>query len=571
MNKKRRDLSRFALFIAIVLLVNIIGGLKFFRIDLTAEKRYTLSDATLNMLESIQDVMLVKVYLAGEFPAGFQRLETETKQMLDEFRAYNPNIQYTFLDPSNNNTEEETTKQYQQLQFKGLKPYQLSIKNSDGNSVKTIFPGAVLNYGEKEAAALLLLDQIGASPENQINSSIENLEFTLANAIRSLVAEEKPLVGFLQGHEELGPKDIADFAKSISANYNANLFNIREFKSDSSGESLSIAQQQIRLNRFDAMVIAKPQKGFNNLDKYLLDQFIMNGGKTIWLLDAAVASMDSLSNASQFMSLPLFDRLQLNDMLFKYGVRVNTDLVTDLVGAGVNDQKKIRPWVYFPMVMPQVNHPIAKDLNAIWLRFASSLDTVMAAGIKKTVLLKSSPYSARLATPHIVSLGKLYDPPPRRQFREAGIPLAVLLEGKFSSVFKNRLSPKVGAENLKTKEESSQNQMLVVADGDIILNQFNLVNPNIPKGAPLPLGYDQYTNTQYGNKDFLVNTLDYMLDDKGLIAIRSRELKIRLLDLEQIKEERLYWQLLNTLVPLLLLILMALANTWWRRKKYVKS
>jgi ABC-2 type transport system permease protein len=571
MNKKRRDLSRFALFIAIVLLVNIIGGLKFFRIDLTAEKRYTLSDATLNMLESIQDVMLVKVYLAGEFPAGFQRLETETKQMLDEFRAYNPNIQYTFLDPSNNNTEEETTKQYQQLQFKGLKPYQLSIKNSDGNSVKTIFPGAVLNYGEKEAAALLLLDQIGASPENQINSSIENLEFTLANAIRSLVAEEKPLVGFLQGHEELGPKDIADFAKSISANYNANLFNIREFKSDSSGESLSIAQQQIRLNRFDAMVIAKPQKGFNNLDKYLLDQFIMNGGKTIWLLDAAVASMDSLSNASQFMSLPLFDRLQLNDMLFKYGVRVNTDLVTDLVGAGVNDQKKIRPWVYFPMVMPQVNHPIAKDLNAIWLRFASSLDTVMAAGIKKTILLKSSPYSARLATPHIVSLGKLYDPPPRRQFREAGIPLAVLLEGKFSSVFKNRLSPKVGAENLKTKEESSQNQMLVVADGDIILNQFNLVNPNIPKGAPLPLGYDQYTNTQYGNKDFLVNTLDYMLDDKGLIAIRSRELKIRLLDLEQIKEERLYWQLLNTLVPLLLLILMALANTWWRRKKYVKS
>jgi ABC-2 type transport system permease protein len=571
MNKKRRDLSRFALFIAIVLLVNIIGGLKFFRIDLTAEKRYTLSDATLNMLESIQDVMLVKVYLAGEFPAGFQRLETETKQMLDEFRAYNPNIQYTFLDPSNNNTEEETTKQYQQLQFKGLKPYQLSIKNSDGNSVKTIFPGAVLNYGEKEAAALLLLDQIGASPENQINSSIENLEFTLAKSIRSLVAEEKPLVGFLQGHEELGPKDIADFAKSISANYNANLFNIREFKSDSSGESLSIAQQQIRLNRFDAMVIAKPQKGFNNLDKYLLDQFIMNGGKTIWLLDAAVASMDSLSNASQFMSLPLFDRLQLNDMLFKYGVRVNTDLVTDLVGAGVNDQKKIRPWVYFPMVMPQVNHPIAKDLNAIWLRFASSLDTVMAAGIKKTILLKSSPYSARLATPHIVSLGKLYDPPPRRQFREAGIPLAVLLEGKFSSVFKNRLSPKVGAENLKTKEESSQNQMLVVADGDIILNQFNLVNPNIPKGAPLPLGYDQYTNTQYGNKDFLVNTLDYMLDDKGLIAIRSRELKIRLLDLEQIKEERLYWQLLNTIVPLLLLILMALANTWWRRKKYVKS
>jgi ABC-2 type transport system permease protein len=571
MNKKRRDLSRFALFIAIVILVNIIGGLKFFRIDLTAEKRYTLADATINLLESVQDVMLVKVYLEGDFPAGFQRLETETKQMLDEFRAYNPNIQYTFVDPSANDTEEETNKLYQQLQYKGLKPYQLSIKNNDGNSVKTIFPGAVLNYGEKEASSLLLLDQLGAAPENQINSSIENLEFTLANTIRSLVAEDKPLVGFLQGHGELGPREIADFAKGISTNYSVDLFNIREFKSDSSGESLSLAQQQIRLNRFNAMIIAKPQKPFTDLDKYLLDQFIMNGGKAIWLLDAAAASMDSLSEASQFMSLPLFDRLQLNDMLFRYGVRVNTDLVTDLVGAGVNDQKKIRPWVYFPLVMPQVNHPIVKDLNAIWLRFASSLDTVRAQGVKKTILLKSSPYSARLATPHIVSLAKLYNPPPRAQFREAGIPLAVLLEGKFTSAFKNRLSPKASGENLKIREESSENQMLVVADGDILLNQFNVVNPNIPKGAPLPLGYDQYTNTQYGNKDFLVNALDFMLDDKGLIAIRSRELKIRLLDLEKVKEERLFWQLINTTIPIILLLSMAGLNTWWRRKKYLKN
>ena len=236
MNKKRRDISRFALFIAIVILVNIIGGLKFFRIDLTGEKRYTLSDATIELLKEVQDIMLVKVYLEGDFPAGFQRLETETKQMLDEFRAYNPNIQYTFVDPSNNDTEEETTKLYQQLQFKGLKPYQLSIKNSDGNSVKTIFPGAILNYGEKEASALLLLDQLGAAPENQINTSIENLEFTLANTIRSLVSDDKPLVGFLQGHGELGPREIADFAKDISANYRVDLFDIREFKSDSSGE-----------------------------------------------------------------------------------------------------------------------------------------------------------------------------------------------------------------------------------------------------------------------------------------------------------------------------------------------
>ena len=567
--KKRRDLFRFVIFAGIVFLLNFIGSLKFFRIDLTSEGRYSLSEATINLLESFDDVLLVKVYLDGEFPAGFQRLQLETQQMLDEFRAYNPNLQYTFIDPTANETEEETNNLFQQLQFQGLKPYQLSMNQDGGSAVKTIFPGAILSYGDTEVPALLLKDQLGSAPEQQINSSIENLEFSLANSIRGLVKSRKPLVGFLQGHDELGPRQVADFAKELSANYQVNLFNIREFKSDSTNEELSVAQQQTRLNRFDAMIIAKPRRAFTDLDKYLLDQYIMNGGKTIWLLDGADASMDSLSAKSKFMSLPLFDRLQLNDLLFNYGVRVNTDLVGDMVAAGVNDQRKVRPWIYFPMVMSQSKHPIVKDLNAVWLRFASSLDTVMAEGVKKTILLRSSPYSARRATPHIISLADLYEPPPRERFREQGLPLGILLEGKFKSLFTNRIKPREGGEPLKMRDQSLENQILVIGDGDIIQNQMNVVNPNIPKGAPLPLGYDQYTGTQYGNKDLLVNTIDYMLDDSGLIEIRSRELKIRLLDLNKVKKQRTNWQLVNTLVPTLSILLLAIVNYYWRRKKYL--
>jgi len=567
--KKRKDLIRFSLFAGILILLNVIGSLKFFRLDLTAEQRYSLSDATKNLLEQFDDVILVKVYLDGEFPAGFQRLQLETKQMLDEFRAYNPNLQYSFIDPANNGSEEETNTLFQQLQFKGLKPYQLSINKEGGAAVQTIFPGAILSYGDQEIPAPLLQGQIAASPEQQINSSIENLEFNLANAIRSLVQGNKPLVGFMQGHGELGPREVADFARELSANYQINLFNIREFKSDSSNETLSIAEQQTRLNRFDAMIIAKPNKAFTDLDKYLLDQYVMNGGRTIWLLDGVEAAMDSLSEKSQFMSLPLFDRLQLNDLLFKYGVRLNTDLVVDRVAARVNDQREVRPWIYFPMLMPQSKHPIAKDLNAVWMQFGSSLDTVIAPNVKKTVLLRTSPYSARRASPAIVSLADLYQAPPPERFRESGIPMAVLLEGEFQSLYQNRVKPRENGEPLKMKASSVDNQMLVVSDGDIIRNQFNIVNRDIPKGAPLPLGYDQYTGSQYGNKDFLVNAIDYMLDDSGLIDIRSRELKIRLLDLERVKKQRTLWSVVNTVVPVVMIVLLGILNYFWRRRKYL--
>lgn len=568
-SRRVRDLVSFLVITAILIVLNVIVSLKFFRIDLTTENRYSLSDATIELLESFNDVLYVKIYLEGEFPADFQRLQRETRQMLDEFRAYNGKIEYEFIDPAGSEDSKVNQDVFEQLQYKGLKYYELRVNEKGGNKTQRVFPGALMSYGDSEVPVQLLIDQLGVQPQAQINASVQNLEYALANAIRGLVRQRKPLIGFLTGHDELDVKYVADFARGLGENYRIDKFNIRKFKSDSTGEDLSIGQQQIRLNRFDGIIVAKPQKAFNDLDKYLLDQYLMQGGKVMWLVDAIHANMDSLSERPQFISYPIYDRLNIQDMLFRYGVRINTNIVQDLVCGGVSDRRSINPWVYFPMVMPQVKHPISKDISGVKLEFPSSVDTIIAKGVKKTFLLRSSKYSNVVATPHMVRLQTLYEQPSEDRFKSQGVPMAVLLEGKFESAFKNRIAPKANNEDLpKLLEESRPTQMMVVADGDIIKNQLNILNPNIPKGTPLPLGFDQFTGAQYGNKDFLLNAVDYMLDDSGLIDIRSRELKIRLLDVNRIQSDKLIWQLINTLVPVLIIILCGVVYIFFRKRKY---
>lgn len=568
-SRKSKDLVRFVLVMAIVILINIIGSLKFFRVDLTSEKRYSLSDATKDLLGSFDEILYVKIYLEGDFPAGFQRLQKETKQMLDEFRAYNGRIEYEFINPDDSEDTKVNKDVKEQLQFKGLKPYKIQVSEKGGSKTSDVFPGAIMSYGEIETPVLLLLDQIGVSPESQINSSIQTLEFTLANSIRALVVQNRPSIAFLQGHGELEPRFIADFARTLNENYEVDKFDLRKFKSDSLGNGISIEEQQRRLNRFDAIIVAKPKNPFTDLDKFLLDQYVMNGGKMVWLIDAVHAEMDSLSKRAQFLSFPIYDQLNLSDLLFKYGVRINTNIVQDIISAGVSDRKSVNKWVYFPLIMPQVKHPITKDLNAIALNFPSTIDTIISKGVKKTILLKSSPYSALSPTPHMVSLAKLYQEPVERFYNKQNLPVGVLLEGRFESAFKNRILPKIGSgQNLKVKEKGDVTQMLVVGDGDIVKNQLSVVDPNIPKGTPLPLGYDQFTGQQYGNKDFLLNTIDYMLDETGLISIRSRELKLRLLNPKKVRSEKGFWKLLNTLVPIALVVIMGLIITFLRKRKY---
>lgn len=569
-NQKSKDIFRFLVIVAILLLLNIIGSLKFFRFDLTSEGRYSLSETTVTLLKNLDERIYVKVYLEGDdLPSGFQRLQRETQQMLNELRAYNSDLEFEFINPAASADEKINKEVAQQLQFKGLRPTRVEVGEKTGTSTLTVYPGAIMTLGDDEVAIPLLVEQMGTSAQAQINASVQNLEYALANGIKRLTATLKPSVAFLQGHGELEPKYVADFARTLSENYQINKFDLRSFKIDSVTEQISITDQQIRLNRFDLLIIAKPTKPFSDLDKYMLDQFIMSGGKVIWCVDAVNAEIDSLSKAPQFLAFPRLEQLRLDDMLFKYGTRINTDLVMDMVAAGLNDQKQIKPWFYWPLVMPQVNHPIAKDINAVKLEFASSIDTIITPGVKKTFLLRSSPYARTAQTPHMVTLNEYYKEPDQRQYNKQNIPMGVLLEGTFQSVFKNRIQP-TGDDGapLKLKEQSVFTQMLVVADGDIIKNQLNIVNQSIEKGMPLPLGYDQFTGTQYGNSDFLINAVDYMLDDSGLISIRSRELKIRLLDANKLKEGKFFWQLINTLIPILSLLLFAMVYTFLRKKKY---
>ena len=571
MKRRNQDIFRFLAIMVILVLLNVISSFKFFRVDLTTEKRYSLNPATINLLESLNDKVLFKIYLEGDFPADFQRLQRETRQMLDEFRAYNPDIEYTFVNPNESDDAQTRRETWEQLRFKGLEAIQIEVEEEGGSTQRQIFPGAVASYGEREVPVQLLISQFATAPSQQINSSIEKLEFTLANGIRRLAILDKPRIAFLTGHGELEAKYVADLGRELSQYYTIERFNLREFVGDSTGNDISISSQLRRLNTYDALIIAKPTQPFADLDKFLVDQFIMGGGKTLWFIDAVHAEMDSLSQRPQFLAYPIAGDLGLTDWLFRYGVRVNTNLVQDMVAGGVNDRRSINRWIYFPLIMPQVDHPITKDLNAIKLEFASTVDTIIAQSVKKTYLLRTSPYSRTVSTPYMVNLQTLYQEHNENNFRQQNLPVGVLLEGKFTSAFKNRIVPKENSgEPINLLTESRPTQMLVVGDGDVIKNQLNLVNPNIPRGTPLPLGYDQFTNMQYGNKDFILNTIDYMLDDSGLISIRSRELTLRLLDFNKLKADRSYWQAVNTVVPVVLVILFGILYTWLRRRKYAR-
>ncbi|WP_170266462.1 gliding motility-associated ABC transporter substrate-binding protein GldG [Phaeocystidibacter luteus] len=572
-DKKSRsaDFIQFGLISTLVVVINIAGSFSFYRVDLTAEQRYTLSQSTIDLLDQVQDPMLFTVYLDGELETDLKRLQKETQQMLDEFRAYNGYIEYQFIDP---NEREDRDQLVQLLQSRGLAPTIVTSDNREGRSQREVFPGAIAGYQDKETAVNLLQSQYGIPPAAQVNRSIQDLEYTLASTLRRLVVIDRPLIGFTEGNGELGRKHVASIAAQLSGSYRLDRFNIREFAVDSITGEVSIVEQLRRINRFDLLIVAKPEVPFSELDKFFLDQYIMNGGKVMWLIDPVAADMDSLSRASEFMALPQYDALNIGDMLFRYGVRVNSVLLQDFVSAGVNDARDVRKWPYFPLMMPRVDHPITKDLNAIKLDFAGTIDTIYSPSVRKTQLLVSSEYSKAQEVPGIVSLRDLYSDKYPEQFNRQYLTAGVLLEGKFESIYRNRLVPKsLEAAGITLRDTSRWTQQIVIADGDIIRNQLNLVAPPsvMERGAPLKLGYDQFTGAQYGNGDFILNAVDYMLDDSGLIDVRSRELKIRLLNKAKIDSSRTKWVILNTAAPILFIILFGLGYTWNRKRKYAKK
>lgn len=567
MKNRKKDIIQFLSILSIIVLINVIGSLLHHRFDLTKEGRYSLSEASKELLSTLDDYIYVEVYLEGDFPAGIERLSLETRQILSEFKAQNKLIQFTFINPTESTDDKTRNEIIKQLYEKGLNPTSLQVKGGDSYSEKIIVPGAIVKYGGKEVAVQLLKNQIASSPDQNLEQSIRELEYEFTNAIKQLRTPLKPSIAFLTGHGELEGVDIEDLTNTLAQQYSIDKIDLREFEVDSLGNpDLTKKLRDLKLKKL--LLIAKPKTTFQNLDKYFIDQYIMSGGKVIWMLDATNADMDSLSNKGSFLVHPLRD-LNLGDQLFKYGVRVNSNLVEDISSSKipvpvsfVNDVPKweLLPWRYFPVSIPTSNHPITSNLNAVKFDFAGSIDTVKTnTKINKTVLLHTSPYTKLANTPYEVSLQKALDQPVQEEFNKGPQSLAVLLEGTFESVFKNRINAL--SKKLPFKESSKTTRMLVISDGDIAKNQ-------VSRGAALPLGFDTYEKRQYGNKDFILNAIDYLLEEDALIDVRTRELKMRLLDVQKINRERSFWQIVNLVTPVLLIILFGLIKQYKRKKKY---
>jgi ABC-2 type transport system permease protein len=558
-NSRKKDLTRLAIILAGILLVNFVASNFFTRFDFTAEKRYTLSPITKNILVGLQDQVQITVYLEGDFPAGFKRLRNATNDLLRDFDSYaGGKLQFDFVNPirGDQKSQEES---YQRLIELGIEPTNLSVKTEDGMSQKIIFPAALITYKGIQIPVKLIQTRAGISPEEVLNNSIQNLEYAFASAIKKVTTGGSVRIGFTEGHGELNDLQLSDAIKSLGDSYQVGRVNLSTIPFDG-------------LDLLKVLIIAKPVKPFSEEDKYKIDYFVMNGGSLIWSLDQVNAELDSLRGSEEQLAFP--KKLDLDDILFKYGVRLNYDLIADMNAAqiplnvgdvGGQSQIQLLPWLFYPVFVPVSTHPIVKNLDGIKSEFPGTIDLIAIKNIRSEVILSSSPYSRKLEVPTMLSLRMVEQEPDPNLFQSTPMPAGVLLEGNFSSNFRNRPVPQGIAEKVNIPEMSKPAKMIVFSDGDIFKNQINSSD-----GSPYPLGFDRYTQQQYANKSLLLNAADYLSDDSGIISLRNKEIKLRLLDRAKIRQEKTFWQLINIGLPIILLIVCGIFQHYYRIRKYTR-
>ena len=540
--------------LVLVVLINVVASNLFFRIDLTEEKRYTIKEPTRKLLTDLQDDVYIEVFLEGDLNSQFRRFRKSIREALEEFRIYSKNkVHYTFTNPSLAISEKAKNEFMEDLASKGVQGMRV-IDSKDGERVeKILFPGAVVSSNGFERGVMLLKGNRAEGSQEAINQSIEGVEFELANAIDKLASGTRKRIGWLTGHGELDGLSVAGLNNALLEQYDV-------FKVD--------LPQKKAISDYDVLIIVKPTQAFSEQDKYKLDQYIMKGGKALFLLDGLDAVMDSASR-DNYYAFPY--ELKLEDQLFKYGVRINQNLIQDRVAGKypvVIGEVAKRPkvmqleWPYFPLVTHYANHPITRNLDATLTRFVSSIDTVKAVGVKKTALLFTSQYSYRVPAPVKIDINDLRKKPNPENFKDGPIPIAYLLEGTFTSLYKNRFQP-TGVDSALSLEKSKPTKIIVVADGDVARND---VNPRT--GQPQALGFDPIVGYTFANQDLLLNMMSFLTEENGLISARNKEVKIRPLDKEKIKSERSYWQTLNGAIPLALVIIFGLGKAWMRKKKY---
>lgn len=545
MNKK---IKNSVLILLGLIVLNILNQSFYKRFDLTADKRFTLSKTTNTILSKVEKPLFITVYLEGEFPSEFKRLQVETRQFLEELAAKNGNVKIHFENPDN---------QREELIKREMMPSQLTVEEDGKLSEAIIFPWAEVSFNKKTAIVSLLPTAIVASQEEQLKKAIENLEYSFTNAMNSVTQEKQKRVAVITGNGQLQDLYQYSFLSEVAKKYRLAKFTL---------DSVAVNPQQTLqdLTSLDLAIIAKPTERFTTNEKFVLDQFIANGGKTLWMLDNVQADQDSLFNGGKLLAYPR--DLNLTDLLFSYGIRINTTLIKDLYSAkislatgtvGNQTQFQNLDWFFHPLVGGNENNTITKNVAPVRLQFANQIDT-LKNNIKKTPLLVSSSLTQKIGTPRIIELQSISEEPLETDYVGGHQLFAVLLEGDFNSAYKNRVKP---FETPLFKENATNNKMIVIADGDIGKNQ-------ILKGKPYDLNRDKWTNEQFGNKDFLLNSVDYLLDDVGLMELRNKTLKINILDKQKAFNERTFWQFLNIGLPLIILFAFGFVFNYLRKRKY---
>lgn len=559
---KTENIVQLIVALAIVLLINYISSNTYFRLDLTADKRYTLTDASHEILDSLDDIIYIEIYLDGEMPIGFQRMQKSIHELMDEFRVIaGNNIQFQFVNPSQSADQSKRNAIYQDLYERGLDPANVKDRDEEGGlAEKILFPGAIMTYRGKETPINLLVNNPSLSAEVNLNNSIQSLEYMFIDAIRKITAKQRKRIAFVEGQGELDEFYTGDITKALSEYYDIDRVTIKDY--------LNI------LEPYDAVIIAGPTEQYTEKSKFIVDQYIMNGGKVLWFVESVKISMDSISNGGA--SFALINDVNLNDQLFKYGVRINPNVIQDIqcavipvntAIAGAQAKFAPAPWLYFPLLVSSANNPISKNLNMIKSEFPAAIDFVGDnSRMKKEVLLASSVNSKLMNVPLMVSLHEVSEMPDPKTFNSPYNPIAVVLEGQFKSVFQNRMIKEyTSGQDFNFKNESEPTKMIVVSDADIIRNDVRQRADGI---FISPLGYDRFTKQTYGNKEFVMNAVHYLIDESGILDMRSREFKLRILDKQKVLKEKTKWQLMNTILPVVFIVIFAFVMAYIRKRKY---
>ena len=545
-----KKLKNSLLLLISLLIINICTQSIYKRIDVTEDHRFTLSETSKNIISKVNEPLFITVYLEGDFPSEFKRLQLETRQHLEELTAENALIKFKFEIPD---------QQQDALIKRGMMPSKLTVEEAGKFSEAIIFPWAEISYGKKLSIVSLLPTAIVSSQDEQLQKAIENLEYSFSNAINSITQTAQKKVAVISGNGELEDIYLYSFLSEVAKKYRLGKITL---------DSVSTNPQETlkKMSAFDLAIIAKPTQKFTAKEKFTLDQFITNGGKTLWMIDNVQADLDSLFTNGKMLAYPR--DLNLTNLLFTYGVRINTTLIKDLYAAeiplatgiiGNQPQFQNLEWLYHPLVRGNPNHAITKNISPVRLQFANSIDT-LKNNIKKTPLLVSSLLTRKIGTPNFIELASISDRVLEADYQSGKQLFAVLLEGDFNSAYKNRIKP---FQTKRYKEQATNNKMILVADGDIIKNQ-------ILKEQPFDLNKDKWTHQQFGNKDFLLNAVDYLLDDSGIVQLRNKTLQIKLLDKQKAFKERLFWQFLNVVLPLMILLVFGIVFKILRNRKYAK-